>query len=160
MPTVYTVKRRCITTFISGNAHFRRHLHACRTEGDSDSVILLGYNWVMRREIVSQLILTSLVLSGFFFECGINCIGYYETLVLAAVVKLHAVVFLLCCCSTKQAQSLLRICSSGITGVDGCCAGQWGWICRRCVCVCLQCWGFGSCMWHMTRISVSYSDQW
>jgi hypothetical protein len=52
------------------------------------------------------------------FSTGINCINCKEVVVLAAIVKLHAVQFLLCRCSNKQSQSLLGICDRGITGVD------------------------------------------
>lgn len=100
----------------------------------------------------------------FSFNTGINGIHCKELVVLAAIVKLHAVQFLLCRCSNKQSQSLLGICDKGITGVDWCCAGQCVTIRRRCICVfmCVCYVGvfmFGVVLSHMTRISVSFSEQ-
>lgn len=80
----------------------------------------------------------------FLFNTGINGINCKEVVVLAAIVKLHAVQFLLCRCSNKQSQSLLGICDRGITGVDWWSAGQCGTIRRRCICVfcvCMLCGG-------------------
>lgn len=70
----------------------------------------------------------------FSFNTGISCINCKEVVLLAAIVKLHAVQFPLCRCSNKRSQSLLGICDRGITGVDWCCAGQCGTIRRRCIC--------------------------
>jgi hypothetical protein len=144
MPVLQIMTRRCITTFISVNAHFRRHLHTCRTEGDSDSVryivgLQLNNSW--RNCVVISF--GTFSDTGFLFKTSINCIRYNEILVLVAIVKLHAVLFPLCRCSSKQSQSLLGIRSSGITGVDGRLAGQCGTVGGRCAYVraCMLCGG-------------------